>query len=47
MVFFVIFVLGLSRLLIKRKKAKAAKARADEALAAPEVKAERNLVATD
>jgi len=41
MIFFVIFILGLSRLLIKRKRAKAARERADDALPTPAVKAER------
>ena len=47
MIFFVLFVLGFSRLLIKRKKAKAARDRAEQALSTPAVKPERNLVASD
>lgn len=47
MIFFVLFVLGFSRLLIKRKKAKAARDRAEQALSAPAVKPERDPVASD
>lgn len=47
MIFFVLFVLGFSRLLIKRKKAKAARDRAEQALSTPAGKPERDLVASD
>jgi len=47
MIFFVIFILGLSRLLIKRKRAKAARERADDVLPTPAVKAERDPIVSD
>jgi YjbE family integral membrane protein len=47
MIFFILFVLGFSRWLIKRKKAKAAGDRADPAVVPPTVKRKGNLVASD